>query len=65
MYIFILFISVYIYSLIIIIFTLQYCIGFAIYSLFHIIFHYGLLQDVEYRSMCYTVGPCFFHLFYI
>ena len=63
MYIFILFISVYIYSLII--FTLQYCIGFAIYSLFHIIFHYGLLQDVEYRSMCYTVGPCFFHLFYI
>ena len=25
--------------------------------LFHILFHYGLLQDVEYSALCYTVGP--------
>ena len=21
-------------------------------------FHYSLLQDIEYSSLCYTVGPC-------
>ena len=26
--------------------------------LFHILFHYGLLQDSEYISLCYTLGPC-------
>ena len=26
--------------------------------LFHILFHSGLLQAVEYSSLCYTVGPC-------
>ena len=25
---------------------------------FGIPFHYGLLQDIEYSSFCYTVGPC-------
>ena len=25
---------------------------------FHILFHYGLSQDIEYSSLCYTVGPC-------
>ena len=29
-----------------------------IYILFHILFHYGLLQDVEYSSLCYMVGAC-------
>ena len=29
-----------------------------IYILFHMLFHYGLSQDIEYRSLCYTVGPC-------
>ena len=29
-----------------------------IYILFQIIFHYRLLQDTEYSSQCYTVGPC-------
>ena len=29
-----------------------------IYFLFQILFHYGLLQDIEYTSLCYTVGPC-------
>ena len=26
--------------------------------LFHILFHYGLSQDVEYSSLCYTGRPC-------
>ena len=25
--------------------------------LFHILFHYGLSQDIDYSSLCYTVGP--------
>ena len=29
-----------------------------IYILFHRLFHYRLLQDIEYSSLCYTVGPC-------
>ena len=28
------------------------------YIPFQILFHYRLLQDTEYSSMCYTVGPC-------
>ena len=28
------------------------------YILFYILFHYGLLQDTEYNSLCYTVGAC-------
>ena len=31
--------------------------------LFHGLFHDGLLQDVEYSSLCSTVGPCCY-LFY-
>ena len=23
-----------------------------------ILFHYGLSQDIEYSSLCYTVRPC-------
>ena len=34
------------------------CMYIHIYILFQIIFHYSLLQDIEYRSLCYTVGPC-------
>ena len=30
---------------------------------FQILFRYRLLQDIEYSSLCYTVGPCC--LFYI
>ena len=26
--------------------------------IFHIFFHYDLLQDIEYSSLCYTEGPC-------
>ena len=33
--------------------------------LFHIRFHYRLLQDVEYSFLCYTVGPCCLSILYI
>ena len=39
------------------------CILFHI--LFHILSHSGLSEDVEYSSLCYTVGPCLFILFNI
>ena len=29
-----------------------------IYILFHILFHYGLSQDIKYSSLCYIIGPC-------
>ena len=28
-----------------------------IYILFYVLFHYALSQDIEYSSLCYTVGP--------
>ena len=31
---------------------------------FQILFHYGLSQDIEYSSLCYTVGPCCLSLLY-
>ena len=33
--------------------------------LFHILFHYGLSQDIEYSFLCYTVGPCCLSILYI
>ena len=33
-----------------------------IYILFHILFHYGLSQNIEYSSLCSTVGPFWFFL---
>ena len=36
-----------------------------IYILSHILFHYGLSQDIEYSSLCYTVGPCCLSILYI
>ena len=36
-----------------------------IYILFHILFRYGLSQDIEYSSLCYTVGPCCLSVLYI
>ena len=32
--------------------------------LFNILFHYGLSQDVEYSSLCYTLGPCCLSILY-
>ena len=28
-----------------------------VYVFFQTLFHYRLLQDIEYNSLCYTVGP--------
>ena len=36
-----------------------------IYILFQILFHYSLLQDIEYSSLCYTVGPYCLSILYI
>ena len=33
--------------------------------LFSFIFPYKLLQSIEYTSLCYTVGPCWFSISYI
>ena len=35
-----------------------------LYILFHIIFHYGLSQHIEYSSLCFIVGPVFIHSVY-
>ena len=51
-----------------IILDLQYCVNFRstskgfryIYIYFQIIFRFRLLQDTEYRSLCYPVNPCCF-----
>ena len=32
--------------------------------LFHILFHYGLLHDIECSSLGYTVGPCRLSILY-
>ena len=36
-----------------------------IYILFHILFHSGLSQDIEYSSLCYTVEPCCLSILHI
>ena len=33
--------------------------------LFHIIFHNDLLQDIEYSSPCYAVGPCCLFIYFL
>ena len=33
--------------------------------LFQILFHYRLLQDIEYNFLRYTVGPCCLSILYI
>ena len=30
----------------------------------HILCHYGLSQDIEYSSLCYTVRPCCLFILY-
>ena len=32
---------------------------------FKILFHYSLLQDIDYSSLCYTVGLCYLSILYI
>ena len=33
--------------------------------LFQILFHYRLLQDIEYSSLCYTVNSCCLSILYV
>ena len=33
--------------------------------LYQILFHYRLLQDTEYSSLCYTVGPRWLPILYL
>ena len=33
--------------------------------IFQILFHHVSLQDTEYSSLCYTVGPCSLPILYI
>ena len=57
---------------------LQYCVSFRLTAewfgyiyiyiyiyifLFLILFHYRLLQDIEFNSSCYTVNPCCLSIF--
>ena len=35
-----------------------------VYVFFQTLFHYRLLQDIEYNSLCYTVGPCWLYILY-
>ena len=41
------------------------CIYIYIYIPFHTLFRYGLLQDIEYSSLLYTVGSCCASMLYI
>ena len=36
-----------------------------IYILFRILSHYGLSQDIEHSSLCYTVGLCCLSILHI
>ena len=36
-----------------------------VYPFFQILFHYSLLQDIEYSSLCYTVNACCLSILYL
>ena len=42
-----------------------YIIYIYICILFKILFHYRLLQVIDYSSLCYMVGPCCLPILYI
>ena len=49
-------------------FQVIYCIIYLLFVclyFFHIPFHYGLLHDIEYSSLCSTTGPCCLSILYI
>ena len=48
--------------------NLQYCVSFMCIAngfIFEILFYYRLLLGIEYRSLCYTVGPCCLPISYV
>ena len=40
------------------------CVCVCVCMLFQIIFHNRLFQEIEYSSLCYTVGPCCLSILY-
>ena len=36
----------------------------VIHTIFHNLFHYSLLQNIEYSSLGYKVGPCWLSILY-
>ena len=36
----------------------------CIYGIFQIIFHYRLLQDIEYDFLCNIMSPCYLYILY-
>ena len=34
------------------------CVSYTYVYILSYFFHYSLLQDIEYSSLCYTVRPC-------
>ena len=44
--------------------TAKWLLYIYIYILFYILFHYGLSQNIEYSSLCYTVGLCCLSILY-
>ena len=44
---------------------LYICVCVYIYILFQILFHYSLLQDIEYSSLCYAVEPSCLSILYL
>ena len=45
--------------------VIQLYIYIYISILFQFLFHNRLLQDTEYISLCYTVGPCYLSALYV
>ena len=46
---------------------IQLCVYIYMYVYiynFQVLFHYSLLQNIEYSSLCYTVGPCWLSVYY-
>ena len=45
--------------------ALSYFFTYVYIIIFQTVFHYGLLQDNEYSSLCYIVGPFWLSILYI
>ena len=50
--------SVAVYNVVFLVYNKAIWLYTHIHTLFQILLHYRLLQDIEYSSLCYKVGPC-------
>ena len=41
------------------------CVYVCVCVFFFSLFHYVLLQDIEYSALCYAVGPCYLSILYM